>query len=76
MFVIISTGGYCLRLVCLQSRDEKGAKTRKKTIVPFTDDLITTKGTGKRKQIYDSTTLYIKRNLFSSHFVFGTNAED
>ena len=73
MFVIISTGGYCLRLVSLQSRDEKGAKTRKKTIVPFTDDLITTKGTaGKRKQIYDSTTLYIKRNLCSSHFVFGT----
>ena len=26
MFVIISTGGYCLRLVCLQSWDEKGAK--------------------------------------------------
>ena len=51
-------------------------RQEKKTIVPFTDDLITTKGTGKRKQIYDSTTLYIKRNLFSSHFVFGTNAED
>ena len=54
---------------------KKVQRQEKKTIVPFTDDLITTKGTGKRKQIYDSTTLYIKRNLFSSHFVFGTNAE-